>query len=142
MKTLNTRSLPEVANGLLAMAIDAALAKVHEDLDDRPDVSKDRVVTIKLKLRPAKGERNEDNGTRVDRGSLLEAARINFEVNHTVPPQSFSRKMMNVSSRNAFGFETDTNAIKFDPRQMTLKPANGEGDDDVDDVDSDPDGIE
>jgi hypothetical protein len=138
MKTLNTRNLPDVANGLLAAAIDAALAKVHEDLDDRPSVDKDRVVTIKLKLRPAKLPKNEDNGSAVDRANSLEAARIQFEVNHTMPPQSFARSMRNVSGKSAFGFETDTNSIKFAPNQQTL-PIHSDSDSDADDFNGDSD---
>lgn len=138
MEFLRTKSFPSVANGLLALAIDTELSKVHADLEDRPDVDKDRTVTIKLKLRPAKGERNEDNGKKVDRGNELEAARVNFQVTHSLPPQSFSRKMLNVSGKSAFGFESDTNAIKFDPRQMRF-PADVDVDVDLESVETEED---
>lgn len=129
MKSLNTESLKDVANGLLAAAIDDALAKVHQDLDDRPGVDKDRTITIKLKMRPSIGDRNEDNGQSVDRSSNLEAARIEFQVNHTLPPQAFSRKMLNVRGKRAFGFETDTNSIRYSPNQMTFPDVLSDQDD-------------
>lgn len=121
METLKTSSLQQVANGLLAVSIDDALAKVHEDLNDRPDLDKPRTVTITLNFKPSKGERALDNGVPADRASDLEAARIEFSVAHKLPPARFMRKMMNVNSRNAFGFETDTNSIKHHPDQRAMQ---------------------
>lgn len=128
MEYLKTASFPLVANGLLADAIDEELAKVFEDLENRPGIDKDRTVTIKLKIRPAKRERNVDNGANVDRASELEAARVEFYATSTLPPQQFARKMLAVHAKNALGFESDTNSIKFSPGQRTLPiPDEGPG---------------
>jgi hypothetical protein len=128
METLKTSSLSSVANGLLAVSIDDALAKIHEDLNDRPDLSKPRTVTITLAFAPSKGERALDNGVPVDRATDLEAARIEFSVAHKLPAAKFTRKMQNVSGRNAFGFETDTNSIKHHPDQQAMKFQDDDGD--------------
>lgn len=120
MEILNTKSLPSIASGLLEAAIDDALYKVFKDLEDRPGMNKPRTVSIQLTFKPAAGERRLDNGVPVDKTSDLEAADISFAVDHKLPKHQFNRRMMALSRNNGFGFESDTNSIKFHPNQQPL----------------------
>ena len=117
MTPLKTSTLPDIANGLLAAAIDQALAEVHHDITERPSIRAPRKVVIELILRPA------DSGE-----DIVDAVDVQFTVDSKKPKTSMKRRMASFPRTKSLGFETDTNKVTHAKNQRVL-PVDGDGED-------------
>jgi hypothetical protein len=110
MLNLKTSTLPEVANGLLAAAIDHELSRVQSDITDRPNVRAKRKVVIELLLSPA------DSGE-----DIVDAVDVQFTVYSKGPKTTMKRRMASFKKTKSLGFETDTNRVTHAPNQRTFE---------------------
>jgi hypothetical protein len=109
METLKTSTLPDVANGLLEAAFDAALAQVHQDITNRPKVKAPRKVILELALTPA------DSGE-----DVVDAVNVQFSIDQKIPKQTLKRQMASFPKTKSLGFETDTGKITHAKGQRRL----------------------
>lgn len=109
MITLKTSTLQDVANGLLAAAIDHELSVVQQDISDRPNVKAKRKVIIELLLSPA------DSGE-----DIVDAVEVQFTVDHKCPKTSFKRRMASFKKTKSLAFESDTNKVTHAPNQRSF----------------------
>lgn len=75
LKTLCLANLPEIDNGRIDLAFNAAVRRVIEDLNDRPGVDKERKIELIVKIAP---DCDTEQG-------LLVGGNIQFEVKDSVP---------------------------------------------------------
>lgn len=115
MITLKTATLPEVANGLLAAAIDHELTRVQQDITDRPGVRSKRKVVIELFLSPA------DSGE-----DVVDAVDVQFTVDSKCPKTSMKRRMASFPKTKSLGFESDTNKVTHARNQRAFEETDEE----------------
>ena len=113
MEALRLETLHLVQDGALALVVDQKLAEINNDCVERPQLEKDRTLTIKITVKPSGDD-------------PLQAATVSFSVSSNVPGSQLRQHMRYLRKNKVFGFEPDTRAIEAIEGQQTLGFAEGE----------------
>lgn len=117
MEKLSLSTLPQYDQGSVAVLFDQAIRDAYLDLEDRPLLKKDRVVTLVVKLKPHE----------VDEAADLEEVASEIHVKCALPDKQARVNILAPSKKlGGLGFEPDTRRAKFAPDQQTLPISDGE----------------
>lgn len=112
MEKLSLETLTQYDQGSVAVLVDQALRDAYLDLEDRPLLKKDRVISLVIKLRPHQ----------VSEAADLEEVASEVHVKCTIPNKQARVNILAPSKKiGGLGFEPDTRRAKFAPGQQTLE---------------------
>ncbi len=103
-KQLKFENIKDIDHGRIAVAVDQAIRQVYLDIQDRPNLARDRKVCIEIGLKPI-----------TESGALVEIE-AKFKINSKVPERSSIAYRMK-ESRDGMTFQTDA---PDNPHQNTL----------------------
>lgn len=98
----------EIDSGRIKAALDLELQKMIEDCEDRPLVTKDRVVTLKIKLKP------------VCNDTTMESVDVSCEINGKVPVRATNAYNMRARKRAGHWSLVYNDLSKDNVNQRTL----------------------
>lgn len=101
----------EIDSGRIKAALDLELQKMIEDCEDRPLVNKDRVVTLKIKLRP------------VCNDTSMESVDVSCEINGKAPPRATNAYNMRARKRAGRWSLVYNDLSKGNVNQLTIDDA-------------------
>ncbi len=107
-RDLNLSSLATIDEGRLAAAFDMELAKVVEDMNERPGDKTPRIIKLTLRMAP------------VAPGGTIEDVRVEFDIAATVPKKRTKTYSMEVHGTQRVVFSEFS---PDNPRQGTLDEA-------------------
>lgn len=99
MKPLRLETLHLIQDGALALVVDQKLSEIFADCVERPQLEKDRTLTVKITVKPSGDD-------------PLQAASVAFQVSSSMPGSAVRQHMKYLRKNRTLAFEPDTAAIE------------------------------